>query len=245
MIGSAALGLGQLISMIAAQTIIANGRDAPRRDQRFATFTVVTSCAQFAAPAVAGLLIAGGAVAGASDVHVGSVYVLTAVVASVGLAAAGTLLWRPGVLSARPQHFGDPVPGAMGKVLRVRSVRVALVVGFAALSASDLLVAFMPAYGALHGLSPRLVGFLIAAHGLASIVVRLFLLRLLRRYTRRTLLTVCLVVAAVSLTAVAFVERIPALFLLMLTSGAGIASASRSRSGGSQAQCHPKSGERR
>ena len=182
-VGSAALGIGQLLAMVAAQTVIANGREALRRDQRFATFTLITSSAQFAAPAIGGVLIVGSVGSGASDLHVGTAYLVAAMVASVGIAASVSLLWRPGVLSARAQHFGRPDPGAMGSVLRVRSVRVALVVGFAALSAADLLVAFMPAYGALHGLSPRLVGFLIATHGLASIVVRVFLLALLRRYT--------------------------------------------------------------
>ena len=224
-VGSAALGLAQMLAMIACQTIIANGRDAPRRDQRFATFTLVTSTAQFAAPAIGGFLIVGvaaGVGGGPSDLEVGNAYLFAAAAACVGFVFSATLLWRPGTLLARPQHFGEPVPGAMGDVLGVRSVRVALVVGFAALSSADLLVAFMPAYGEFRGLSPRLVGFLIAAHGLASIVVRLFLMALLRRHTRRSLLTACLVLAALSLSTVPFVTWVPGLFMLMLVSGAGI-----------------------
>lgn len=222
-VGSAALGLGQLLAMIACQTIIANGRDEVRRDARFATFTLVTSATQFAAPAIAGFLIA-DSVGGerGSGMNLTGVYLLIATVAFVGVVAAGTLLWRPGALSVRPQHFGKAAPGAIREVVGERSVVVALVVGFAVLSAADLLVAFMPAYGEENGVAPQIVGMLIAAHGLASVVVRIFLMPLLRRYTRRALLTVCLAVAALSLAWVPFVTWMPGLFLLMLLSGAGI-----------------------
>ena len=220
--GSAALGLGQLLVMIGTQTVIANGRDAQRRDGRFATFTLVTSVAQFAAPGVGGLLIAGVGSPHASTLQLGNAYVIAFVAVAVGVLAGATLVWRPGALSSRPQHFGPPVPGAVGEVLRVPGVRVALVVGFSVLSAADLLVAFLPAYGELHDLSPELVGGLIAVHGLASIVMRVFLTRLLRRFTRRAVLTICLLLAALSLGTVPFVAWLPGLFVLMLASGAGI-----------------------
>ncbi len=223
MIASAALGLGQLLTMIACQTIIANGRNSRRRDARFANFTLVTSTAQFAAPAIAGFLIAGtGSSNGTGELDLGSVHMVAGIAALVGLIAAISLLRRPGTLADRPDHFGAPSPGAMSEVLRAPTVIIALVVGFCVLSAADLLVAFLPAYGEARGLSPGLVGLLISAHGIASIAVRLCMVRLLQRFTRRRLLGACLFVGAASFASVPFVAWLPGLFVLMLVSGAGI-----------------------
>jgi MFS family permease len=223
MVASAALGLGQLLVMIACQTIIANGRDSGRRDARFGNFTLVTSTTQFAAPALAGFLLAGGRSADAAGaLRLGPVQAAAGLAAVVGLIASISLVRQPGTLAQRPQHFGAPSSGSMVGVLRDPTVVVALVVGFCVLSAADLLVAFLPAYGQLHGLSPGLVGLLISAHGLAAIVVRLCMVRLLGAFTRRALLSACLTVAAAGLAVIPFVSWVPGLFVLMLVTGAGI-----------------------
>ena len=219
-VASATLGLGQVLATIAGQTMVANGRDAARRDERFAHFTLVTSVAQFAAPALAGLLVAGGA--GAAGLDLLNVQIFVGTAAVISLVAAVTITRRPGALSLRPQHFGKAEPGAMKDVLSTPSVGIALVVGFSVLSASDLLVAFMPALGEDRGLSPTVVGLLIAAHGLASIVVRLCLPFLLRRFDRRALLTPCLGLAALALATVPFVPSVAGVLGLMLLSGAGL-----------------------
>ena len=223
MVASAALGLGQLLTMIACQTIIANGRNSARRDARFANFTLVTSTAQFAAPALGGFLVSGGGSSDTSgELQLGSVQIVAGLAGVVGLIAAISLVRRPGTLAQRPQHFGAPSPGAMAQVLRDPTVVIALIVGFCVLSAADLLVAFLPAYGQVRGLSPGMVGLLISAHGLAAIAVRLCMVRLLHRFTRRALLSACLAVAAAGLASVPFVSWLPGLFVLMLVSGAGI-----------------------
>lgn len=223
MVASAGLGLGQLLVMVACQTIIANGRDSQLRDARFANFTLVTSASQFAAPAVAGLLLGGDSSPDGSEALIlGPVQAAAGVAALLGLVASISLVRRPGTLSRRPDHFGSPSSGAMRSVLRDPTVVVALVVGFCVLSSADLLVAFLPAYGQLHGLSPRLVGLLIAAHGLASIAIRLCMMQLVSRFTRRALLATCLTVAAVGLALVPTTSSTAGLLVLMLVTGAGI-----------------------
>jgi MFS family permease len=223
MTAGAVLGLGQLLTMISCQTIIANDRDAERRDAHFANFTLVTSTAQFAAPAMAGLLIAGDAPSeDSAEIELGSVQTAAGLAAAIGLVAALSLVCRPGSLAQRPQHFGVPAPGAIAHVLRDRTVVMVLVVGFCGLSAVDLLVAFLPAYGQAHGLSPALVGLLLSVHGLAAIIVRLRMVRLLQRFTRRGLLLTCLLVAAVGLAAVPFVPSVPGLVGLMVVTGASL-----------------------
>lgn len=219
-VASAGLGLAQLLIIVASQTVIARGVDAERRDSRFATFTLITSITMFAAPAVAGLLISTGTGHDVDRLRVA--FAVGLVLAVVGALVALSLVLRPGTLLNRPATVAEGGRAALTEVLGSRSVTTAIVVGFSVLSAADLLVAFMPAYGEAHGISALQVGFLIAAHGLASVVVRLVLVRLLRRFDRRTLLTGCLCLAAVSLTCVPFVNSLPVLYLLMVGSGLGI-----------------------
>ena len=218
---SAALGVAQLLVIVASQTLIARGADAQRRDSRFATFTLMTSITQFAAPAVAGLLLsARPSVGDARGLHLAYAVALglSIVVALVAL----SVLLVPGTLRHRPPSTTESGRAALREVLGSRSVTTAIVVGFSVLSASDLLVAFMPAYGEMHGIEPRQVGFLLAAHGLASVISRLFLMQLLRRFDRRALLAGCLALAAVTLSCIPFVGSLPLLYLCMVGSGVGI-----------------------
>jgi MFS family permease len=218
---SAAIGLAQLLVIVASQTLIARGIDAERRDSRFATFTLMTSITQFAAPAAAGLLVSTGSTSGdASGLHVayGVALGLTSVVALVSL----SLVLAPGALLRRAPTTVEGGRAALAEVLASRSVTTAIVVGFSVLSAADLLVAFMPAYGEMHGIAPRQVGFLLASHGLTAVVARVLLLRLLRRFERRALLVVCLGLAATCLSSVPFVGSLPLLYVCMVGSGFGI-----------------------
>ncbi|BDH56546.1 MFS transporter [Tsukamurella sp. PLM1] len=195
-VGSALVGLGQMLTMVACQTLIANDRDESRRDRGFAHFTVATSVAQFGAPAIGGLLIVESAGGARNWVPSYGALVLAGL---IGLGFSWSLLVRPGELTARPQHFGKAVPGALREVMRSRTVLVGLSVGFASLSAIDLLTAFMPAFGESRGIPPHTVGFLIAAYGIASIAARLVLQRLILALGRRKLLISCLLCAAASL----------------------------------------------
>ncbi len=222
-IGSAVLGLSQMLSMIAIQTIIANGQEAVRRDRRFASFTLVTSASQFTAPAAAGLLISASTLRSSSLAGgLLMVYVPAAAAAVLSLAAGASLRWRPGTLADRPQHFGKAAPGALGEVFRTRSVVVALVVGFCVLSANDLLVAFMPAYGEINGYPPSVIGILIATFGLASVASRIVLIAVSRRCSRTTILALGLGCAAAGFAAIPVVGGVPALLVVMTVSGAAV-----------------------
>lgn len=220
--GSAMLGLSQTVAMISCQTVIANGISAQRRDRRFAAFTVVTSLAQFTAPAAGGLLLGMGA--GAAEQAFTTVYTVSGLATLLGLLVAFSIAIFPGTLTDRRRRsvVSRTSGGRLRAVIKVPSVMVAIVVGFAVLSAVDLLTAFLPVFGEIMSISPVQIGFLIGTHGLASIAVRLFLVHLTQRFDRRALLTVALMTAALSIAVVPFVEVVPVLYLLMALSGAGL-----------------------
>ena len=178
MVASAALGLGLFLVMVACQTIIANGRDSERRDARFANFTLVLTVRR---PALGGLLLGDG---GSPD-------------------GSEPLCWgrfrrRPACWPSWP--WRRPSRSSTGQARRQtpRPLRITVIgcdaecparsdcrggAGGASVCSpsADLLVAFLPAYEQVHGLSPRLVGLLIAAHGLASIAIRLCMMQLVRQ----------------------------------------------------------------
>ena len=221
---STALGLGHLCASVGVQTLIAKGSLSRRRDQRFAAFTVVNSLGQLIAPATAGLIVGGIVITGSPDgmAHGEPVYVAVAVVALLGVVSATSLMFWPGTLSDRPATTSTSARSSLAEVLRAPSVPVALVASFTTLSAIDLLAAYLPAYAETVGIPVRTVGFLLAVHGLASVLVRLVMGRLLLRFPRPSLLAVSMIVSAAGLAALPFVTWLPGLYLIMIVTGLGL-----------------------
>jgi MFS family permease len=221
---SAALGIGHLCASVGIQTLIAKDAIADLRESRFATYTVVNSSGQLIAPAACGLLV-GDVVAtgGGGEVpNAGRVYVTAAALGVVGLIAAASLLVRPGALAARPTPLRAPSSSSLRDVLRIRSVPVALLASFTTLAAIDLLAAYLPAYGAAHGISVKTVGLLLAAHGLASVLGRLAMMRLIALVGRRRLLALSMLIPAFMLGLLPFVTWVPGLYFIMVVSGLGL-----------------------
>ncbi len=223
-VASAVLGLGHLCVSVGLQTLIARGAIAVRRERRFAAYTLANSVSLFVAPAACGLLVGNVVVtAGAGEVaNGGRVYALVLVVGLLSLAASLSLLWRPGRLADRPAAVLDRDKSSLREVMRIPSVPVALLAGLSALATIDLLFAYLPAYGASEGISTKTIGLLLGAHGLASMLSRLAMPQLLKRTSRRQLLTVCLAIPAAALAVVPLSGSVPLLFVLMIVSGLGL-----------------------
>ncbi len=229
-VGSALLGLGHLVLVVASQTVIAKGSRPDLRETRFATLTTVNSIAQIIAPAMTGFLV--GAVStgdGTATTHVPNGHVV--VVVALGMATTATftaisLRFRPGTLRNRstPQNSGGR--GGFMTVLRLPAVPTAILSSLTVLTAIDLLGAYLPVFGQAHGLSAGTVGLLLATEGLAAMVVRLGMLRLIVRFTRRRLLVASMVLAATGLAVVPLTGLLDrpeaALYGLMVLIGLGL-----------------------
>lgn len=226
---SAFLGLGHLVLVVASQTLIAKGSQPARRETRFATFTTVNAVAQIVAPASTGLLIGEvGTGPGELVTHVPNSHVVLTIAASLALVAtlsAVSLKLYPGTLAGRP----EPVPpgqGSFSAVLRIPAVPTAIWASVTVLTAIDLLGAYLPVYGQQHGLSVLTVGLLLSVEGVAAMVVRIWMLPLIARFTRRRLLVATMVVAAISLASLPLLGQldrpVPALFAAMVIAGLGL-----------------------
>ena len=84
------------------------------------------------------------------------------------------------------------------------------------------MAAHLPAYAETVGIPVRTVGFLLAVHGLASVLVRLAMGRLLLRFPRPGLLAVSMIVSAAGLATLPFVTWLPGLYTIMIVTGLGL-----------------------
>ena len=222
---STLLGLGQLASVLGAQTLIARGASEVVRDRRFAHFTVVASGAQLLAPAMVGLLLVTSprsAGAGPPRLDARGALMAEIVVACIGLLAALTLLARPGTLTGRPPSVRQPHLAATGRALRLPSMRSAMLASFTVLASVDLLATYLPALGEQRGLHVRTVGFLLATLGAASLLARLGMPKLVAVLGRRILLASCMALASASMATVPFLAWTPGLYVVMAFAGVGL-----------------------
>ncbi len=211
----AMLGVGQIVSAVAFQTMIASGGDPEGRDGRFGAQTVNASLGQLIGPAVAALLV-GGAIragdsgaahqeAGATDI----VFLAGALAALIACAVAISLWrWPPpmhtSVKSENAVQAMESTRQAVGRVLRTRSMPEAMLASLTVLSCVDILVAYLPAYGAAAGISVETVGLLLAVRAGASMLSRAVMLPLRRLLGRRQLLAASMLLPAVTLVALPF-----------------------------------------
>lgn len=225
----AALGLGQVMTVMGNQAIIANGGDNQGRDGRYGLFTAVISLGQLAGPALAGVIAGDGpapAPGEAAVVDTGTVFAVMAVLCAVAVAVATTVLLRPppGDRQRRLEAAAATRPGsfaAMGQVVRLRSMPQAMIVSLTVLTGIDLLAVYLPAYGAENGLSVQTVGYLLAVRAAASIASRLLMVVLIRAVGRRWLLILSLVCPAVALAVFPLVP-LAGQYLAMVVIGLGL-----------------------
>jgi MFS family permease len=226
---SAGLGLGHLALVAAGQTLIAKGSSPERRETRFGLLTSVNAVSQIVGPIVTGLLIGDVARSGSGAARVPGSTVVLAIAAGLGIVATASALslrFRPGALVRRAPAEAPPPRGAFRTVMRLPAVPTAMFASLTVLTCIDLLGTYLPVFGQQHGLSARTVGLLLATEGVASMVVRVWMLRLIARFSRRRLLIGTMTIAAVSVASVplwGLLDRpLPGVFAAMVVAGLGL-----------------------
>ena len=223
------LGLGQVLTVLGLQALIANS-DARQRDSRFAAFTVVVSLGQFVGPAAAGFLSQHAQLSGGGDLPPAVSLAGTVVFLAAGcLALVGCLLALfdrkhgsdSGRTSSSSKANGSILRG-VGTVLAQPNAPHAMFASIAVLTSNDLLVAYLPAYGQAHGLSASTVGLLLSAGAGASLVSRLFLRPMTRIVGRGRLLVISTALPAVALALLPLVGSVPIVFAIMAVAGFGL-----------------------
>ncbi|GAA1087613.1 MFS transporter [Nocardiopsis metallicus] len=199
-LASTVVGVGHLLCMVAAQGLIARYSRPEHLDRDFGWFTAAASLGQLIGPLISGAVLAeasGPALLPATS---------TALVVAGVVAALGVLPLLPLVRLTPPRRTAEqkaapPVPTR--DLLRRPRMPSALLTSLALLTAVDILTAYLPLIAESRGISPMLVGVLLSLRAGASLLSRLTLPWMLRRWSRRSLIITSTAVAAVALTLVA------------------------------------------
>jgi len=243
------LGLGQITSHVAGQTMIANRGPRDQRELRYGWYATCASLGQLIGPAAAGLVLGASVAGGVSASGSGAasapgaaaapttslpaadgvvlnpqapVFVLGAAMATVALGLALTIPHR----RPRPRPPGEEPSAGLARaawhVLRRPGMATAMLVSVTVLSSVDVLVAYLPAYGEAIGLPVETVGLLLAVRAGASLLSRLAMGVLIARLGRERLLAASMILAAVGVGALVVVPPTPVLVACMVAAGLGL-----------------------
>ncbi|MDQ7904613.1 MFS transporter [Phytohabitans sp. ZYX-F-186] len=213
---TAALGLGQLLSMLAQQSVVA-AAPADERDRAFGRFSSATAVGLMAGPPLATVTADHSEALGLSEAVVG---LLVGLILSV---VAFVVAWavRRHPFPGRQLTAAEPTHRLVAQIFRTGGMWQALLAGGTVLAAIDLLAAFLPLWARDRGISIGVVGLLLTVRGAFTLLSRIGSERLLRAVGRRVLLAGSLVAAAAGLLTLTFVGLLGAL-LVMIVLGAGL-----------------------
>lgn len=222
-------GFGQVINVVAGQAMIANRAAPAEREHHYGWYSTVVSVGQLAGPAVAAVLIGSSVGAGIAGIGPFAGNDQAAVFLFAGLCGASAALLATRLLGPRPTRPAGAAEGdrvhllsAAWIILRKPGMATAMAVSLTVISAIDVLVAYLPAYGEETGLPVETVGLLLSVRAGASLVSRLFMTRLIDALGRKALLTLSTAMAGAGIVALPFVSSVPILVGLMVVIGLGL-----------------------
>ncbi len=215
---NAIAGVGHIVAGVGQQTMVAR-TDARTVDASFGVYTFAGSAGQMIGPLM--ITLVGGAAtfpdttllfAGATASAV--LTLVLAVVAVRGVQLTADRGQLPGRRSLR---------GVLGASRgRLRALFGAIAVSMVILAVIDLLTVYLPAWGVQTGNSAFAVGILLAARAFATMLSRLAIGALVRRFSRPALIVASSLVAAVAIMLLAFSVNVVAAGAVLLVAGAAL-----------------------
>lgn len=188
-VGTAMLGIGQMTAVVGAHTMLASRGPFEKRAFRIGLYTSAASLGHAIGPAAAGIII-GDELSG----RAATIALLGA--AGVSAIAAVLSLFLPDPVPHPTDEHGRRLRASTSETLRLPGMVPALMAGVIALTAVDVLVAYLPAYGEERAISPQLIGFSLATLSLAQMISRIGLGWMLSRFGH-----VAVLVGSISLAA--------------------------------------------
>jgi MFS family permease len=213
-ISASLAGLAHLACMVGGQTMVSLRSDSNKYEENFGYYTFSASLGQMVGP-ILGAIVAG--TSGALPKSTANAF-LIALLFSV-IALFPVMRWRshqPTVIAAKNDH------GALksaGKLLKNKRVFAAIYTSLAISSVGDILIVFLPLYGAEKSFSSLSIGVILAIRAGASMLSRLSLGALSARFTTRNILIYSNLISIVACAAIAFAPNEWVLALIVLIAG--------------------------
>jgi MFS family permease len=210
---SIVLGLGQFICIAGEHSAIARCAPEGGRDLYFGRFTVAISLSQAVSPAFLTLF--------END----SLLPETDGIFLAGCGVAFLLLMTALFIRLTEDDSAVEHGSVWSTMLRLASVRgfsLSVVAGLVIFSAMDLLVIYMPLYGAERGIPAGIIGTLLGLRAVASIGSRLMFGRLLALCGRGLLLVLAMLTAGGGIALLPLTTDIVLMALAMMAAGLGL-----------------------
>ncbi len=213
---SVLLGFGHMFCMAGHQMIMTRAGGPKSRESVLGYYMVAAAIGQGAGPLVVGWL--GGT---AAVPPTGLLFTIALTIAVAGLVIA--LLIRQASTSG-PRRNESVIP--IGALLHVRGLPAIFIASIVTVTAVDLLVIYMPAFGAERGIDSNHVGWLLAMRSAASLISRLFYARMIYGFGRAPLTLGSMLVSAAAFAALALPLSLPWMYAVMVVLGFGMGIAS-------------------
>lgn len=222
-LGSAVLGLGQLIFTVAGQAVVARYASDAQMDAAFGWFTAGFSGGQLIGPLLGGFIMGGPHALGGNEsldyinlaIWVGGSLSLLSISflqfsrgAFRGWDSPGMEKDKPEISDVAPSEGAptEPNDATVRSIFRIPAIPSHLLASIAMISILDILSAFLPLLGEEAGLSPATVGILLAVRAAASIISRATLPVMRIIWSRAILVLLALWISGISLALVPLVD---------------------------------------
>ena len=210
------LGTGHMFLMAAQQMLTLRSASPRKREAAFGFFMVAISIGQGLGPLIVGLVGWGTTVP-----PTGQLFVIGIGAAVVCLAFALAIRPQPRA-TLRPQEGPlMPVP----QLLRVPGLMPILIASVVTVTASDLLIIYLPLLGAERQIDVSHIGFLLLAKSTAALVARACYARMIYAFGRQPLTLGSALVAAAAFALLAL-PSLPMMYLAAIAIGLGLGVAS-------------------
>lgn len=208
------VGLGQVSFVLAAQSIIANRR---QKDEGFAMVTIFGGTGQLLGPLLAGFLVSAHVVGDLPGTV--ATFLISALIAVFGiwLSVSGTSR-----LALSPPMQGRPALDALRGLSRAPGLRHALLTSIVMSTAIEMMVTYLPVLGATRGISPAIIGAVLAVRAVAGLASRVVMTRMMAAMGRNGLLIASLIGAGLAMLGIATASSVWLLFVLGIVVGFGL-----------------------
>ncbi|QQB14046.1 MFS transporter [Brevibacterium casei] len=214
LIATMSLGFGQLLTTVASQALIPQSFPASRLTAKFGHLTLGVSIGQTIGLPLAGMI---ADATGGSPHIVGALWFMTGLSSLMLIAAVVVMLrGRTPHVSRAEAAQGVRTPWAL---LGVRGMKPAILASMATLAAVDLMTAYLPLLGQENGLSVTTVTWLLALRTFASVISRMIIGVLARRWGSLSLLWTASVTAGVCVILIPVLSQTWTLAILLAVAG--------------------------
>lgn len=219
LVGSAVIGLGNMIAMVGQQTLVAHVAHDDR-DGAYGFLSASASAGQMVGPPLVTFVAGFSGTPNAPNTTFGLATCLVA--SAVALPLSVPLAHAERSLSVSPGESGDPSGGSRGgRGLLSGGVWRAMVISGVVLVSMDMLYTFLPIWALDGGVAAGTVGVLLALRAAVSLLSRIGLSRIVARFGRTRVIVISTALAAVAMGVLPLVG-VPGAVLVMILLGVGL-----------------------